>query len=134
MPDHLTPQQRSRAMKRVKLKNGPLEKRVKMELRAMGLRYRSNNGSLPGSPDVVLPRHRVAIFVDGDFWHGWRLSSWEHKLTDFWRDKLRANRVRDQRNFRRLRRNGWKVMRIWEHQIEQKEQLRRLLQRLRRGV
>lgn len=121
-------------MKRVKLKNGPLEKRVKMELRAMGLRYRSNNGSLPGSPDVVLPRHRVAIFVDGDFWHGWRLSSWEHKLTDFWRDKLRANRVRDQRNFRRLRRNGWKVMRIWEHQIEQKEQLRRLLQRLRRGV
>jgi DNA mismatch endonuclease, patch repair protein len=59
----------------------------------------------------------VAVFVDGDFWHGWRLPTWEHKLSPFWRDKLRTNRARDRRNFRRLRSHGWKVIRLWQHQI-----------------
>ena len=113
MPDRMTPEQRSRAMSRVKLKNGPLEKLVQRELRAMGVRYRCNNASLQGSPDIVLPHRRVAIFVDGNFWHGWRLPTWEHNLSAFWREKLRANRARDQRNFRRLKRLGWKVCRIW---------------------
>ena len=123
MPDHMTRVQRSRAMSRVKLKNGPLEKLVQRELRVMGVRYRCNNRSLPGSPDIVLTRHRVAIFVDGNFWHGWRLPTWEHKLSAFWRDKLRANRARDQRNFRRLKRLGWRVCRIWEHQAKDRERL-----------
>src|SRR5207253_7513132 len=104
MTDHMTKEQRSRAMSRVQLKNGPLERRVQVLLREMGLRYRCNNRLLPGSPDIVLPDRGVAIFVDGNFWHGWRLPSWEHKLSGFWRAKLRANRARDQRNFRRLRR------------------------------
>lgn len=119
----MTRVQRSRAMSRVKLKNGPLEKLVQRELRVMGVRYRCNNRSLSGSPDIVLTRHRVAIFVDGDFWHGWRLPTWEHKLSPFWRDKLRANRARDQRNFRRLKRLGWIVCRIWEHQAKDRERL-----------
>ena len=127
MPDHLTREQRSRAMSRVRLKNGPLEERVKKVLRAMGQRYECDNRLMPGSPDIVLPRHRIAIFVDGDFWHGWRLSAWEHKLTQFWRDKLRTNRARDQRTFRRLRRSGWTVCRIWEHQIKQNDRLERIL-------
>jgi DNA mismatch endonuclease (patch repair protein) len=127
MPDHMTPAQRSRAMGRVKLKNGPLEKLVQRELRAMGVRYRCNNRLLPGSPDIVLPRHRVAIFVDGNFWHGWRLPTWEHKLSVFWREKIRANRARDQRNFRRLKRLGWRVCRIWEHQAQDRERLTDIL-------
>lgn len=117
MPGHMTREQRSRAMKAVRLKNGPLERRVQLELRKMGVRYHCNNRSLPGTPDIVVPAHRVAIFVDGDFWHGWRLPAWEHKLTPFWREKLNANRARDRRNFRRLRRQGWRVCRIWEHQL-----------------
>lgn len=121
-------------MKSVKLKNGPLEQHVRAELRHLGLPHRCDNYSLPGSPDIVLPRHRVAIFVDGDFWHGWRLSTWEHKLSEFWRDKIRTNRARDQRNFRRLRRQGWTVYRIWEHQIEEAGRLRRILEQLCRDV
>lgn len=129
----MTRVQRSRAMSRVKLKNGPLEKLVQRELRAMGVRYRCNNRSLPGSPDIVLTRNRVAIFVDGNFWHGWRLPTWEHKLSAFWRDKLRANRARDRRNFRRLKRLGWRVCRIWEHQAKDRERLVDILKTITPG-
>jgi len=117
MPDHLTPEQRSRAMKNVKLRDGSLEKLVQSELRARGVRFKRHVRALSGRPDIVLPDQRVAVFVDGDFWHGWRLPTWEHKLSKFWRDKLRANRRRDQRNSRRLRSQGWKVIRIWQHQL-----------------
>lgn len=117
MPDHMTRAQRSLAMSRVKLRNGPLERSVQDELRRRGLHFRHHMKNLPGSPDIVFPNHKIAVFVDGDFWHGWRLPSWERKLSRFWRDKLRANRRRDQRNFRRLRLRGWKVVRIWQHQL-----------------
>lgn len=117
MPDNMTPVQRSRAMKNVKLENGPLEALIKRELRKSGLSFRQNYKGLPGSPDILLSKQRVAVFIDGDFWHGWRLPTWEHKLTKFWKVKLRTNRQRDQRNFRRLRAADWKVIRIWEHQI-----------------
>ena len=127
MRDHMTREQRSRAMSRVKLKNGPLERLVQKEVRALGLRYRCNNRSLPGSPDIVLTQYRLAIFVDGNFWHGWRFPEWEHKLTAFWRGKIRANRARDQRNFRRLRHLGWRVCRIWEHQAKDRDRLRDIL-------
>jgi DNA mismatch endonuclease (patch repair protein) len=132
MPDHLTLEQRSRAMKSVKLKDGSLEKIVQRELRAKGVRFRCHVHSLPGCPDIVFPKVRVAVFVDGDFWHGWRLSSWEHKLSKFWRDKLRANRRRDQRNFRRLRSRGWTVIRIWQHQLQRDK--RACLNRILRWV
>jgi DNA mismatch endonuclease (patch repair protein) len=117
MPDHMTPAQRSHAMKCVRLKNGPLELAIQRELRRLGLNFSRNYKKLPGSPDIVFAKKKLAIFVDGDFWHGWRLPLWEHKLSNFWKTKLRANRKRDQRNFRRLRANGWKVIRIWEHEI-----------------
>lgn len=114
----MTPVQRSFAMKRVKLKNGSIEKIVQRELISQGLKFRRHVKALPGSPDIVFAREKVAVFVDGDFWHGWRLSTWEHKLTPFWREKLRANRARDLRNFCRLRGRGWTVIRIWGHQIK----------------
>lgn len=118
MPDHLTPEQRARAMKRVKLKDGSLEKLVQREFRSKGIKFRRHVRALPGSPDIVFQKERLAVFVDGDFWHGWRLPAWEHKLSKFWRDKLRANRARDQRNFRRLRASGWKVIRLWQHELK----------------
>jgi DNA mismatch endonuclease (patch repair protein) len=117
MPDHLTPEQRSRAMKSVKLKDGVLEVMVQKALRRLGYRFQRNCKNLHGSPDIVFRKESVAVFIDGDFWHGWRLSKWEHKLSEFWRVKLYANRKRDQRNFRRLRSEGWRVIRLWEHEI-----------------
>jgi DNA mismatch endonuclease, patch repair protein len=135
MSDHMTREQRSRAMKSVKLKGGPLELIVQRELRKAGLRFRKNYGKLPGSPDIVFPGKKLAIFIDGDFWHGWRLPTWEHKLTDFWRLKLDANRSRDQRNFRRLRAADWTVLRLWEHEIRSDSDrcLDRILRALRRS-
>ncbi|MBS0181792.1 MAG: very short patch repair endonuclease [Nitrospira sp.] len=117
MPDHLTPVQRSLAMRRVKLENGSLERLVQSELRVRGLRFRRHVKTLPGRPDIVFTSKKVAVFVDGDFWHGWRLPTWEHTLSPFWRNKLRTNRARDRRNFRKLRSYGWKVIRLWQHQI-----------------
>jgi DNA mismatch endonuclease (patch repair protein) len=117
MPDHMTPLQRSNAMKRVKLKDGPLEVLIQSELRKEGVRFQRNYKSLKGSPDIVFVKRRLAIFIDGDFWHGWRLPAWEYKLSEFWKAKLRANRKRDQRNFRLLRTADWTVIRLWEHEI-----------------
>jgi DNA mismatch endonuclease (patch repair protein) len=105
-------------MANVKLHDGPLETAIRSELHRNGYRFRKHVKSLPGKPDLVFPKAKVAVFIDGDFWHGYRLPSWEHKLSDFWRDKLIANRERDRRNFRRLRTMGWHVIRIWQHQIE----------------
>ena len=132
MADHMTPEQRSRAMKRVKLKDGPLERLVQRELGKMGLRFQRNYKKLKGTPDIVFPKRKVAIFIDGDFWHGWRLPAWEHKLSEFWRSKLHANRKRDQRNFRRLRAADWTVIRLWEHEIrsDSRRCISRILQAL----
>ncbi|HEY0319450.1 MAG TPA: very short patch repair endonuclease [Pyrinomonadaceae bacterium] len=118
MADHLTPEQRFRAMSRVKLKDGSLEMIVRSELHRRGYRFRKHVKTLPGSPDAVFPKEKIAIFIDGDFWHGYRLPAWEHKLKDFWKNKIRENRQRDQKNFRKLRRSGWRVLRIWQHEIK----------------
>lgn len=132
MPDHMTPEQRSRAMSRVKLRDGPLEREIQRELHRRGFRFRKHVKSLPGSPDIVFTKWKVAIFVDGDFWHGWRLPAWEHKLSPFWKEKLRTNRKRDQRNFRKLRTLGWRVIRIWQHQLlhDRERSIRRILDAL----
>lgn len=116
MADRMTPAQRSWAMSRVKGRNGSLELRIQRGLRKSGLRFTLHPADLAGTPDIVFRHERVAIFIDGDFWHGWRLPAWEHKLAEFWRLKLRANRSRDRRNFRRLRAARWTVVRIWEHE------------------
>jgi DNA mismatch endonuclease (patch repair protein) len=105
-------------MSLVKLKDGSLEKAIQSELRRRGYRFRKHVKTLPGTPDVVFGKRKVAVFIDGDFWHGYRFSVWEAKLAPFWRDKIRTNRVRDRRNFAKLRRMGWKVIRIWQHQIK----------------
>ena len=116
--DSLTAEQRSYCMSRVRSRDTDLERMVRSELHKRGLRFRKNVRALPGSPDVVFKPARVAVFVDGDFWHGYRFPLWQHTLSDFWRVKIGKNRERDRRNFRKLRRMGWRVIRLWQHQIE----------------
>jgi DNA mismatch endonuclease (patch repair protein) len=105
-------------MSRVKNRDTGLERRLRSALHSRGLRFRKHVASLPGRPDLVIARVRLAVFIDGDFWHGYRFPSWEHTLPDFWRQKISLNRARDRRNFRKLRRAGWKVLRLWQHEIE----------------
>jgi DNA mismatch endonuclease (patch repair protein) len=80
--------------------------------------YECHPSDLPGRPDFVFRDQRVVVFVDGDFWHGWRFPIWRDKLSEKWEAKIEATRRRDARNCRRLRRTGWTVVRIWEHQVE----------------
>ena len=119
MPDNLTPEQRSFCMSRVKGKDTGLEMRVRSALHRRGLRFRKHAKDLPGKPDVVFRKARVAVFVDGDFWHGYRFPSWEDKVSDFWKKKINKNRERDAANHRRLRQMEWTVIRLWQHEVEE---------------
>jgi DNA mismatch endonuclease (patch repair protein) len=105
-------------MSSVKGRDNPLERRVRAALHRHGFRFRTHVRGLPGRPDIVLPRFRTAIFVDGDFWHGFNFPRWQEKLAPFWQMKIATNRQRDARNFRRLRRSNWTVIRLWQHQLE----------------
>lgn len=116
--DNLTREQRSYCMSRVKGRDTGLERLVRAVLRAKGLRFRTHVKTLPGRPDIVLFKARVVVFVDGDFWHGYRFPRWVHTIPPFWRTKIGRNRERDRRNFRRLRGLGWHVVRIWQHEAE----------------
>ncbi len=116
--DNLTPEQRSYCMSRVKRQDTDLEMLIRSEIHKMGLRFRKHVKELPGKPDIVFSNAHVAVFIDGDFWHGYRLPTWEKSLSEFWKRKIRGNRERDKKNFKRLRSRGWHVIRLWQHQVE----------------
>lgn len=115
---NLTKKQRSYCMSRVKNRDTDIERQVRSELHRRGLRFRKHVKDLPGKPDIVFPGARVAVFIDGDFWHGYRFPLWKRKLSPFWRQKIQINRERDNRNFAKLRRMGWRTIRVWQHTIE----------------
>jgi DNA mismatch endonuclease (patch repair protein) len=119
MPDNLTPEQRSFCMSRIKGKDTGLEMRVRSALHRRGLRFRKHVKDLPGKPDVVFRKARVAVFVDGDFWHGYRFPSWEDKVSNFWKKKINKNRERDAANHRKMRQMEWTVIRLWQHELEE---------------
>jgi DNA mismatch endonuclease (patch repair protein) len=109
---------RSRVMARIRGRDTGPERTVAAGLAVLGLTYESHARDLPGRPDFVMRDIKLAIFVDGDFWHGWRFPTWRDKLSVAWEAKIETNRKRDARNFRRLRSAGWTVIRLWEHQLK----------------
>jgi DNA mismatch endonuclease (patch repair protein) len=118
MVDNLTSEQRSYTMSRIRSRNTKPELIVRRLAHARGLRFRLHERGLPGCPDLVFARAKVVVFIDGDFWHGWRFSRWKTKLAPYWESKIAGNRKRDRSNFRRLRHEGWSVIRLWEHEVE----------------
>ena len=117
MTDIVDPDKRSKMMSGIKAKNTSPEILVRKILFSAGLRFRLHRRDLPGAPDIVLPRHRVAIFVHGCFWHihaGCRLAKMPQSNDTFWRKKLEGNRERDQKNIRQLVELGWRVLVVWE--------------------
>ena len=105
-------------MSRVRSTDTTPELAVRKLVHARGLRFRKHCTWLAGRPDLVFVRSRIVVFVDGDYWHGWRFPAWKDKLAPYWKQKIENNRRRDQRNFQRLRKDGWLVIRIWEHEVE----------------
>lgn len=118
MTDNLTAKQRSYCMSRVRNKGTDLEKAIENALRRSKVKFVRNDRDLPGSPDFVIASLQTAVFVDGDFWHGYRFPDWAHSLAPFWRKKIHGNRARDRRCHAALRRMGWRVVRLWQHQIK----------------
>ena len=116
--DNLTVEQRSHCMSRVRNRNTDIEAIVRSELFRRGWRFRKHVTSLPGCPDIVFMQQRIAVFIDGDFWHGYQFPRWQATLSGFWRQKIAKNRKRDRNNFAKLRRRGWRVLRIWQHEIK----------------
>src|SRR5579871_1405949 len=88
MADNLTPEQRKKTMRAVKGRDTTLEMIVGSALQKRGLRFRRCITSLPGKPDFVFIASRVAVFVDGDFWHGWQFPKWKDKLQPYWVAKI----------------------------------------------
>lgn len=116
MTDKVIREIRSKMMAAVPAKNTSLEKAVRSVLFASGYRYRLHRRDLPGSPDIVLPRYRIAILVHGCFWHGHDCSRGQRPTSNmkFWDAKLDGNIARDQRNQAALRAIGWHVEVIWQ--------------------
>jgi DNA mismatch endonuclease (patch repair protein) len=85
-------------------------------------KFETNVVSIKGKPDIVFQKDKVCVFLDSDFWHGWYYPRWKHLLkNDFWREKIENNRRRDRKTTAYLRKNGWIVLRFWEHQIKSDE-------------
>jgi DNA mismatch endonuclease (patch repair protein) len=119
MTDRLTRAQRSRTMSLIRSTETSLEREFRKLLWGHGLRYRKNV-RMEGTPDIVFPRWKVAVFLDSCFWHLCRFHCRMPKSNkSFWQKKLVRNRARDRATTRRLRYRGWIVVRIWEHALVQ---------------
>lgn len=116
MVDVLSPEQRRLNMSRVRGRDTKPEMIIRRGLHARGLRYRLHDKTLPGRPDLVFSKCRVAVFIHGCFWHahGCALSKLPATRQDFWRTKLEANAARDREAVSALQANGWRVLVIWE--------------------
>jgi len=112
---------RSYNMSRIKGKNTKPEEIVRSFLFSNGFRYRKNDRRYPGTPDIVLPKYKVMIFVNGCFWHkheGCRYFVWPQNNAAFWKDKIETNALRDQRNYDAIQKMGWRVIVIWECELK----------------
>lgn len=121
-PKHYdTDEATSRRMANVKLKGGADEEALAKALWHKGYRYWRNYKKLPGSPDIALQKHHVAIFVDGEFWHGY---DWENRKTklkrnrDYWIAKIEENIARDERVNQQLQDMGWSVIHFWSKEVK----------------
>ena len=121
MSDKLTKEQRSWNMSRIKGKDTGIEVAVRKRLFSCGYRYRKNDKRLPGKPDIVFPKYKTVVFIHGCFWHmhsDCKIARIPKSNTDFWITKLNHNVEKDQRNRQQLEELGWKVITIWECEIE----------------
>jgi DNA mismatch endonuclease, patch repair protein len=118
--DTRSPEQRSYIMRSVRSRDTGPELIVRSLLHRLGFRFSLHRKNLPGRPDIVLPKHRTVVFVHGCFWHGHGCEKGrlpKSKL-DFWRPKIRKNRIRDAEAVRTLKSAGWRVLTIWQCEIK----------------
>ncbi len=123
MVDTLTPEERSERMSRIRGKDTKPEMRLRRLIHGMGYRYRLHVPGLPGKPDMVFPGRKAVIFMHGCFWHRHpdpkcKLARLPKSRQDFWGEKLGANRERDIRTQKQLQDMGWRVLVVWECELQ----------------
>lgn len=121
--DVLTKEQRKKNMQHIKAKDTKIEIILRKALWRKGYRYRKNYSKLPGKPDIVMPKYKIVIFCDGEFFHGKDWNSLKKKLKnsnngEFWINKISRNRERDDEINKRLSFEGWTVLRFWGEEIK----------------
>ena len=123
MTDRMTKEQRSKNMSHIRSKDTSIELKVRKYLFSLGYRYRVNYKELPGKPDIVFTKKKIAIFIHGCYWHGHNCNSrYTHvskSNTDYWNTKIQRNQERDKRNIEQLEKDGWKVIVLWECEIKE---------------
>lgn len=131
---------RSYNMSQIRGKGTKPEELVRKYLFAQGFRYRKNDSQLPGKPDIVLPKYRTIVFVNGCFWHkheGCKYFVWPKNNAAFWREKILSNVERDQRNYERLQQMGWNIIVVWECELKKElrtETLNKIVKGITRSV
>lgn len=123
MADIFSKEKRSEIMSLIKSKNTKpelaLRKIVSSKFYPQGYRYKIHYRKAKGTPDIAFVSKKIAVFVDGDFWHGYKFSKRKHKLSkEYWLPKIKTNMKRDRKVNRELKKQGWKVVRFWEHQVK----------------
>jgi DNA mismatch endonuclease (patch repair protein) len=124
--DTLTAAERSARMAKIKSKDTQPELRVRQIVHRLGYRFRLHRKDLPGRPDLVFPSRRKVIFVHGCFWHGHqgcKVANRPKSRRGFWDAKFQSNRIRDAKNQRLLKQDGWRVLTVWECQTKGSEEL-----------
>ena len=130
MTEHVSKARRSEIMRAVKPKNTSPEKRVRSVAHRLGLRFRLHRKDLPGSPDLLFPKRRTALFVHGCFWHrheGCARTTTPKTNVDFWSEKFRHNVERDGKTRKELEESGWRVLIIWECETKTQESIEKFL-------
>jgi DNA mismatch endonuclease (patch repair protein) len=132
MPETISLARRSWIMSRVAAKNTPAELRVRKVAHSLGLRFRLHRADLPGKPDIVFPKYRVAVFVHGCFWHrhrGCTRARMPRTNQAYWRKKFRSNIVRDRRVIAEIASLGWRTFIFWECETSDVDAIKRRLRR-----
>ncbi len=132
MADIFSKQKRSEIMSKISGKETKPEITVRKFLFAHGFRYRKNVKDLPGKPDIVLPKYKTVIFINGCFWHGHNCPAGKlpESNREFWEKKINENKKRDKKNYQKLREKGWKVIIIWECQLKNNKMKEKTLKAL----
>ena len=128
MADTHSKEVRSMNMSHIRSKNTKPEEKVRKGLLSRGFRYRKNVKELPGCPDIVLPKYKTVIFVNGCFWHMHNCGRfvWPATNSEYWKPKILGNVNRDQKNTQQLREMGWNVIVVWECELKKKNLSARL--------
>jgi DNA mismatch endonuclease, patch repair protein len=130
MTDVLTPEQRRRNMSSIRSRNTKPEILVRQLIHGLGYRFRLHGQKIPGRPDIILPKLRRVVFINGCFWHMHNCKYGRvvpKTNADFWKLKRLSNKERDRKNLRILKKQGWKVLVIWECKLKEKQKLERNL-------